>query len=72
MTPEYLAPRWLAEVTALNGWRTFQHSDFERLRSQFGVNWILLSRADQQFSDPDSAVMICPYANEDVKVCRLL
>ena len=67
-----LSPRWLAEVTALNGWRSFQRSDFERLRSQFGVNWILLSRADQQFSSPDSAVMICPYANQDVKVCRLL
>lgn len=67
-----LAPRWLREVTALNGWRTFQSSDFERLRSQFGVNWILLSRADRQFSNPDRAVMICPYANQDVKVCRLL
>ena len=67
-----LAPRWLREVTALNGWRTFQSSAFQRLRSQFGVNWILLSRADRQFSNPDSAVMICPYANEDVKVCRLL
>lgn len=67
-----LARRWLREVTALNGWRSFQSSDFERLRTEFGVNWILLSRADQQFSNPDSAVMICPYANEDVKVCRLL
>jgi hypothetical protein len=67
-----LAPRWLREVTALSGWRTFQRSDFERLRKQFGVDWILLSRADRQFSNPDSAVMICPYANQDVKVCRLL
>jgi len=67
-----LAPRWLREVTALSGWRTFQRSDFERLRKEFGVDWILLSRADRQFSNPDSAVMICPYANQDVKVCRLL
>lgn len=67
-----LALRWLREVTALNGWRSFQSSDFERLQKQFGVNWVLLSRADRQFSNPDSAVMICPYANEDVKVCRLL
>jgi hypothetical protein len=67
-----LAPRWLREVTALSGWRTFQGSDFEHLRKQFGVHWILLSRADRQFSNPDSAVMICPYANQDVKVCRLL
>jgi len=67
-----LAPRWLAEVTALNGWHGLQRSDFERLRSQFGVNWILLSPGDQQFSNPDSEVMICPYASQDVKVCRLL
>ena len=67
-----LAPRWLREVNALNGWRTFQSQDFERLRGQFGVDWILLSRADQQFSNPDRAVMICPYVNQDVKVCRLL
>ncbi len=67
-----LAPRWLREVSVLNGWRTFQSLDFQRLRNQFGVNWILLSRADRQFSNPDSAVMICRYANQDVKVCRLL
>lgn len=66
-----LAPRWLKEVTALDGWRNFQAADFLRLEREFGVNWIILSRADAQFSTPDAAVMICPYANEDVKVCRL-
>lgn len=66
-----LAPRWLREITALNGWRSFRAADFERLKQQFGVNWIVLSREDAQFSSPDAAVMICPYANEDVKVCRL-
>ena len=67
-----LAPRWLREITALNDWPTFQPSDFERLHNEFGVSWILLSRADRQFSNPDSALMICAYANQDVKVCRLL
>jgi hypothetical protein len=66
-----LAPRWLQEVTALHGWRTFQRADFERLNKDFGVNWVVLSRADSQFATPDSASIICPYANEDVKVCRL-
>lgn len=66
-----LAPRWLKEVTALDGWRRFQGADFERLKQDFGVNWIVLSRKDAQFSSPDAAVMICPYANEDVKVCQL-
>lgn len=66
-----LAPRWLREVTALNGWRTFHPADFERLQKTFGVNWVVLSRADSQFATPAAASMICPYANEDVKVCRL-
>jgi hypothetical protein len=64
-----LAPRWLKEVTALNGWRTFQPQDFTRLKSDLGVNWIVLSRADALFADPEG--MSCPYANEEVKVCRL-
>lgn len=67
-----LAPRWLKEVTALSGWRDFRAQDFERLKRDFGVNWIVLSRSDQEFSSPDSSIMICPYSNEDVKVCRIL
>lgn len=65
-----LAPRWLKEVTALDGWRSFQASDFERLKQGFGVTWIVLSRADAAFSAPPPSI-VCPYANEDVKVCRL-
>jgi hypothetical protein len=66
-----LAPRWLREVTALNGWQNFQAPDFQRLRRNLGVSWVVLSRADAQFSNPDPTFMICPYANADVKVCRL-
>lgn len=66
-----LAPRWLAEVTALNGWRNFHASDFGRLKNDFGVNWIVLSRQDAEFSSPDSQAMICPYENAEVKVCHL-
>jgi hypothetical protein len=66
-----LAPRWVQEVTARKNWRNFQPADFARLNQGFGVNWVVLSRADVQFPSSDSASMICPYANEDVKVCRL-
>jgi hypothetical protein len=66
-----LAPRWLKEVTALNGWRNFQSADFERLKNDFGVSWVVLSRADTQFGIADPKNMNCPYANRDVKVCRL-
>jgi hypothetical protein len=65
-----LAPRWLTEVTALNRWRKFQPADFERLKNEFGVTWIVLSRADAQFSAPGS-VITCPFSNEQVRVCRL-
>ncbi len=50
-----LAPRWLREVTALNGWRNFQPADFERLKNEFGVTWIVLSRADALYSQPARA-----------------
>ena len=67
-----LAPRWLREVTALEGWDSFQSGDFQRLQKDFGVSWIVLSRSDRQYSVQDSATMACPYENQDVKVCRLL
>ncbi len=66
-----LAPRWLREVTALNDWRTFQAADFARLRNDFGVTWVVLSREDAEYSKPDPTLMSCPYGNENVKVCRL-
>jgi len=66
-----LAPRWLKEVTALNGWRRFQPADFDRLKRDFGVTWFVLSRADDQFSYNQHENFTCPYQNERVKVCRL-
>lgn len=66
-----LAPRWLREVTALNGWRTFQAADFERLKNDFGVTWFVLSAADTEFSNKQPGPVVCPFANDEVKVCRL-
>jgi len=66
-----LAPRWLKEVNALNGWREFGAGDFQRLKSDFGVTWIVLSRADAEFQRASSSAMTCPYENQRVKVCRL-
>ncbi len=70
----HLAPRWLREVTAQSGWRNFQTADFQRLKSEFGVNWAILSRGDRAFSEfqSDSGPGItCPYANQQIRVCRL-
>jgi hypothetical protein len=69
-----LAPRWLREVTAQTGWRNFQASDFQRLKNDFGVNWVILSRGERAFTDPQShsvPSMTCPYQNQQIRVCRL-
>ncbi|HZW05456.1 MAG TPA: DUF6798 domain-containing protein [Candidatus Nitrosotalea sp.] len=66
-----LAPRWLREVNAQTGWQKFGASDFQRLKEEFGVSWVVLSRADVEFSNPLPGLMTCPYANDEVKVCRL-
>lgn len=66
-----IAPRWLKEVTALNGWRDFDLTDFQRLKNDFGVTWVVLSREDAGFQSPTSDTMNCPYENQNVKVCRL-
>lgn len=68
-----LAPRWLKEVTAEANWRNFNADDFRRLENGFGVNWVVLSREDKLFADPQgqSPIMTCPYENQQVEVCRL-
>lgn len=65
-----LAPRWLKEVTALDGWRSFKASDFESLNKDFGVTWFVFSRADGEFSDKQPDHLECEYQNDEVKVCR--
>ena len=38
-----LAPRWLREVNAQTGWQNFTSADFQRLKRDFGVNWVIIS-----------------------------
>jgi hypothetical protein len=59
-----LAPRWLREVEAQRGWRSFQRPDFLRLKAEFGVDWVVL-----QVSGVDG--LSCPYRNSQVMVCRV-
>jgi hypothetical protein len=59
-----LANRWLTEVTALQGWQSFQAADFRRLKKDFGVNWVVLAK-------PGVAGLRCPYRNEAVLVCEV-
>jgi hypothetical protein len=64
-----LAERWQKEVAAQNGWTNFQPSDFQRLKSTFGVNWVLL--ATPGVPGPGPPGMTCPYRNPQVLVCRV-
>jgi hypothetical protein len=59
-----LAPRWLREVKAQHGWRTFRRSDFLRLKQEFGVDWVVLQA-------PGEDGLPCPYRNSQLMVCRV-
>ena len=61
---EFSGPGWLNELDAQSGWRSFQKTDFERLKSQMGVDWVVLA-------NPPVAGLICPYQNARVSVCRV-
>jgi hypothetical protein len=59
-----LAEEWFAQVQAQSGWDHFQMQDFQRLKAQYGVTWIVWER-------PPLAGLNCPYKNAAVQVCRL-
>ena len=59
-----LGPRWLREMNAQTGWRDFQKPDFQRLKSQFGVDWVVVA-------NPPVAGLSCPYQNQSLSVCRV-
>jgi hypothetical protein len=60
-----LAPRWLKEVTAETGWEKFSAADFQRLKQEFGVTWVIVSPT------ADHTGLTCPYENQQVSVCRI-
>ena len=59
-----LAGQWDAQVRASRGWRQFQRADFQRLKSRYGVDWVVLAR-------PAAASLPCPYHNDLLLVCRI-
>ena len=58
-----LAPEWQGQTEAEKGWNNFQLTDFERLKAQFGVNWVVVEHP--------MAGLECPYANGELRVCRI-
>lgn len=59
-----LADEWLRQSQAQSGWKKFRLEDFQRLRDQYGVTWVIVERPSGQDLD-------CPYQNNVVQVCRV-
>jgi hypothetical protein len=59
-----MADEWFSQIQAQSGWTTFQVQDFRRLKSRYGVGWVVLQQ-------PGAAGLDCPYQNATVLVCRL-
>ena len=59
-----LAPEWNREVEAQAGWRHFKLADFERLKAEFGVNWVLVAY-------PPPAGLQCRWHNSELTVCQV-
>lgn len=59
-----LAPAWHQQQLAQAGWSRFTIADFERLKVQFGVDWVLVSYPQQPGLD-------CRWHNGTLTVCRV-
>jgi hypothetical protein len=59
-----LGPIWEKQVAAQSGWTYFQLADFERLKNDFGVDWVLVSF-------PQPAGLDCRWHNDTLSVCRI-
>jgi hypothetical protein len=59
-----LAPVWARQVAAAKGWSRFQLADFERLKAEFGVSWVVVTY-------PQPAGLACEWHNDSRAVCRI-
>jgi hypothetical protein len=59
-----LGPAWERQVDAMAGWQNFRLADYERLKTGFGVDWVLVSY-------PAPAGLDCKWHNNRLAVCRI-
>jgi hypothetical protein len=59
-----LAPAWEEQQLAQAGWSHFQLADFKRLKTEFGVDWALVSY-------PAPPGLGCRWHNDALTVCRI-
>jgi hypothetical protein len=55
---------WTSQVTAEEGWRNFKLADFVRLKTSFGVDWVLVDY-------PQPGGLACRWHNEALAVCQI-
>jgi hypothetical protein len=59
-----LAPVWERQVAAQEHWQSFHLADFQRLKTQFGVDWVLVRY-------PEPAGLTCRWHNGTLTVCQI-
>ncbi|MFP5275675.1 MAG: hypothetical protein ACLGPM_01055 [Acidobacteriota bacterium] len=59
-----LGETWDQQVTAEQGWRRFGLADFERLKREFGVDWVVVARGQ-------TAGLDCRWHDQSLAVCRI-
>lgn len=59
-----LGPVWANQVAAQQGWRNFRLADFERLKAEFGVDWVIVA-----YPQPEG--LACRWHNLALAVCRI-
>jgi len=59
-----LGPDWEKQTEAQVGWQHFEMADFHRLKSDFGVDWILVAY-------PEPAGFQCKWHNEMLAACEI-
>jgi hypothetical protein len=59
-----MAPEWLRQFDAQKNWKHFEQSDFERLKREYGVNWVVVQQ-------PGVQGLACPFRNSKVQVCQI-
>jgi hypothetical protein len=59
-----LGPDWERQVDAAAAWQNFRLADFERLKRDFGVDWVIVSY-------PQPAGLDCKWHNQSLSVCQI-
>jgi len=59
-----MAPEWLRQFNAQKNWKDFELTDFERLKRDYGVNWVVVQQ-------PGVKGLACPFQNSHVQVFQV-